>query len=42
MAVNVKTITAQAPDPQARAWRMRLTVQQAGNDMKVSNVEFVP
>ncbi len=42
VAVNVKTTTAQAPDPQARAWRMRLTVQQAGNDMKVSNVEFVP
>ncbi len=43
VAVTVETANAGAPEQQPRAWRMRLTVQQVGdNDAKVSNVEFVP
>ena len=41
VAVAVKTSNdgALAPDP--RAWRMRITVQEDGDQAKVSNVEFV-
>lgn len=42
VATSVKTTTAADPQPQPRAWRMRIDVLKAGNDMKVSNVEFVP
>lgn len=43
VAVTVQTSNAGAPEQQPRAWRMRLTVQQTGEDeAKVSNVEFVP
>jgi Mce-associated membrane protein len=42
VAVNVETTTSQSPDRTPRAWRMRISVQKAGNDLKVSNVEFVP
>jgi Mce-associated membrane protein len=42
VAVTVETANAGAPEQQPRAWRMRLTVQQVGDDAKVSNVEFVP
>lgn len=42
VAVNVKTSNAGAPEQPPRAWRMRLTVQQVGDEAKVSNVEFVP
>jgi Mce-associated membrane protein len=42
VAVNVNTSLAGTPEPQPRAWRMRITVQKAGNSAKVSNVEFVP
>ncbi|KUI29333.1 mammalian cell entry protein [Mycobacterium sp. GA-2829] len=42
VAVKVKTATAQAPEQQLRSWRMRLTVQEKDNEIKVSNVEFVP
>jgi Mce-associated membrane protein len=41
VAVSVNTTVAGTPDPQPRAWRMRVTVQQAGDGAKVSNVEFV-
>jgi Mce-associated membrane protein len=42
VAVSVQTTTSGAPQQTPRAWRMRLSVQKVGNDVKVSNVEFVP
>jgi Mce-associated membrane protein len=42
VAVSVKTTNAGAPEASPRAWRMRIDVQKVGNDVKVSNVEFVP
>lgn len=42
VAVTVNTSVAGVAEPQPRAWRMRITVQQVGKDAKVSNVEFVP
>jgi Mce-associated membrane protein len=42
LAVNVDTSLAGTPEPQPRAWRMRVTVQRVGSGAKASNVEFVP
>jgi Mce-associated membrane protein len=42
VAVTVKTSNAGAPEQLPRAWRMRISVQEVGNEAKVSNVEFVP
>jgi Mce-associated membrane protein len=42
VAVSVTTSNAGAAEQQPRAWRMRLAVQQVGDEAKVSNVEFVP
>ncbi|MGV0810203.1 hypothetical protein [Mycolicibacterium setense] len=42
VAVSVQTTTSEAPQQTPRAWRMRLSVQKADNEVKVSNVEFVP
>ncbi|WP_395310358.1 Mce protein [Mycobacterium sp. AMU20-3851] len=43
LAVTVKTSNAGAQEQQPRLWRMRVTVQDMGDDqVKVSNVEFVP
>jgi Mce-associated membrane protein len=42
VAVSVKTMLPGAPPSQPRAWRMRISVQRVGNDIKVSNVVFVP
>ena len=43
VAVTVKTSNAGAQEQQPRLWRMRVTVQDVGDDqVKVSNVEFVP
>jgi Mce-associated membrane protein len=43
VAVAVKTSMAGAlADQEPRRWRMRLTVDKAGDGAKVSNVEFVP
>jgi Mce-associated membrane protein len=41
VAVSVKTSVAGAPEQQPRSWRMRLTVQKSGADVKISNVGFV-
>jgi Mce-associated membrane protein len=41
VAVNVQTTTNEAPEPALRAWRMRISVQHVGDDVLVSNVEFV-
>jgi Mce-associated membrane protein len=42
VAVNVYTSLAGRPEPQPRAWRMRVTVERVGSGAKASNVEFVP
>lgn len=43
VAVSVRTSMGAAPaDQEPRRWRMRLTVDKAGDSAKVSNVEFVP
>jgi Mce-associated membrane protein len=42
VAVSVKTSTAGVSEPEPRAWRMRISVQKAGDGAKASNVEFVP
>jgi Mce-associated membrane protein len=42
VAVSVTTSYAGAPQPDPHAWRMRISVQRVGEQVKVSNVEFVP
>ena len=42
VAVSVKTSNIGAAEQDSRHWRMRVTVQKVGNDVKVSNVAFVP
>ena len=42
VAVTVNTAVEGQPEQAPRAWRMRITVQKIGEDVKVSNVEFVP
>ncbi|WP_308212799.1 hypothetical protein [Mycolicibacterium arenosum] len=42
VAVSVQTTSAAVPQQGPRAWRMRIGVQKVGDDVKVSNVEFVP
>jgi Mce-associated membrane protein len=43
VAVGVTTSMAAAPpDPEPHRWRMRITLDRAGDSAKVSNVEFVP
>lgn len=42
VAMSVKTTNAGTPEPAPRSWRMRIDVQKVGDDVKVSNVEFVP
>lgn len=42
VAVNVTTTTADGAEQQPRSWRMRISVQQMGDAVKVSDVAFVP
>jgi Mce-associated membrane protein len=42
VTVAVRTSNAGEADPVPRAWRMRITVQRVGAQIKVSNVAFVP
>lgn len=42
VAVSVRTSNAGEADPVPRVWRMRITVQKVGDQVKVSNVGFVP
>jgi Mce-associated membrane protein len=42
VTVSVKTSTADGPEQDPRAWRMRISVQKLGDQAKVSKVEFVP
>jgi Mce-associated membrane protein len=40
--VTVTTTNAGTAEQQPRAWRLRMFVQKAGDQAKVSKVEFVP
>ncbi|WP_395307989.1 mammalian cell entry protein [Mycobacterium sp. AMU20-3851] len=42
VAVSVKTSSTAGAEAVPRAWRMRISVQQSDDQMKVSRVEFVP
>lgn len=42
VAVSVQTSNAGEPEQVPRAWRMRINVQKVGDQVKVSNVGFVP
>jgi Mce-associated membrane protein len=42
VAVAVKTTNLGAQEQRPRAWRMRIDVQKLGDQVKVSNVQFVP
>ena len=42
VSVAVTTTNPGAPEQSPRNWRMRMSVQKAGDGAKVSNVEFVP
>jgi Mce-associated membrane protein len=42
VAVTVTTTNAGTAEQQPRAWRLRMFVQKAGDQAKVSKVEFVP
>ncbi|OBJ45449.1 mammalian cell entry protein [Mycolicibacterium mucogenicum] len=42
VSVAVKTSNSAAAQQVPRAWRMRIAVMKIGDQMKVSNVEFVP
>jgi Mce-associated membrane protein len=42
VAVSVKTSNIGAAEAEPREWRMRISVQKVGSDVKISNVEFVP
>jgi Mce-associated membrane protein len=42
VAVSVQTSNAGEPEQVPRAWRMRIDVQRVGDQVKVSNVGFVP
>jgi Mce-associated membrane protein len=41
VAVSVQTSTAGESDQSPRAWRMRISLQRLGNQIKVANVGFV-
>jgi Mce-associated membrane protein len=42
VAVTVRTSSAPGAQQEPRGWRMRITVQKVGHEVKVSNVAFVP
>lgn len=42
VGVSVKTSNAGVAEPDLRRWRMRIAVQKVGDDVKVSDVQFVP
>jgi Mce-associated membrane protein len=42
VAVSIKTTNLGADDQPPREWRMRISVEKSGNDIKISNVSFVP
>ncbi|MGB5795277.1 MAG: mammalian cell entry protein [Mycolicibacter algericus] len=42
VAVGVKTTNVATAEPRERSWRMRISVSRIGDEVKVSNVAFVP
>lgn len=42
VAMSVKTTTPADTEPQPRAWRMRVSLQETSDGPKVSDVEFIP
>jgi Mce-associated membrane protein len=42
VAASIKTSNLGADDQPPREWRMRITVEKSGGEVKVSNVAFVP
>ncbi|OBI21467.1 hypothetical protein A5712_15745 [Mycobacterium sp. E2327] len=42
VAVSIKTSNLGAADQPPREWRMRISVEKSGSDVKISNVAFVP
>lgn len=42
VAVRVTTVVADGAEQQPKSWRMRISVQRMGEDVKVSDVAFVP
>lgn len=42
VALNVKISNAGTTEDTPRVWRMRISVQKVGSDVKMTNVEFVP
>jgi Mce-associated membrane protein len=42
VAVSIKTSNLGAEDQQPREWRMRISMEKSGDEVKVSNVAFVP
>lgn len=42
VAVGVSVSNAGAPEQEPRRWRMRMSVQKTGDEMKISQVDFVP
>jgi Mce-associated membrane protein len=42
VAVSIKTINLGATDQAPREWRMRISMEKSGDEVKVSNVAFVP
>lgn len=41
VAVKVTTTREGSPDQRVKGWRMRIDVQRAGSDIKISNVEMI-
>ena len=42
VAVSIKTSNLGAEDQSPREWRMRISVEKSGDEVKISNVAFVP
>ena len=42
VAASIKTSNLGADDQPPREWRMRISVEKSGDDVKISNVAFVP
>jgi Mce-associated membrane protein len=42
VAVSIKTSNLGAEDQAPREWRMRISVEKSGDEVKISNVAFVP
>ncbi|MGU3651017.1 mammalian cell entry protein [Mycolicibacterium sp. A43C] len=41
VAVSVRMVAAEQPDPSPMSWRMQIMVEKAGDEIKMSDVQFV-